>query len=256
MDKHPFFMKQAPEPGQELSPLMEGLQQLKFDTGENDALTLGQNYKDDGNFYVKHKKFRLAVLSYSEGLKQKFDDNELRATLYNNRSAAQYFLKNYRSSLNDAKKAVELKPDYAKARARAAQCAVELKEFDMCVDLCDQILQADPLNAMARDLRVDAVERKTVLARDARKNAANLRKKREQLDRTLEELQKRAVKFEDNYGTSRTAITEKMLKPVLLPLEDFRVSTDPNNVLYWPAVFCYPEFTFSDFQQQLCEDTT
>lgn len=35
MDKHPFFMKKAPEPGEELSPLMAGLQQLKYGEDEN-----------------------------------------------------------------------------------------------------------------------------------------------------------------------------------------------------------------------------
>lgn len=34
MEKHPFFMKQTPEVGTEVSPLMEGLQQLKY--GEDD----------------------------------------------------------------------------------------------------------------------------------------------------------------------------------------------------------------------------
>lgn len=35
MEKHPFFMKKTPEPGEELSPLMEGLQQLKYGEDEN-----------------------------------------------------------------------------------------------------------------------------------------------------------------------------------------------------------------------------
>lgn len=35
MEKHPFFMKKVPEPGDELHPLMEGLQQLKYDESEN-----------------------------------------------------------------------------------------------------------------------------------------------------------------------------------------------------------------------------
>lgn len=35
MQKHPFFMKNAPEPGDELHPLYEGLQQLKYDPNEN-----------------------------------------------------------------------------------------------------------------------------------------------------------------------------------------------------------------------------
>lgn len=37
MEKHPFFMKNTPGAGEELSPLMEGLQQLKYSTEENTA---------------------------------------------------------------------------------------------------------------------------------------------------------------------------------------------------------------------------
>lgn len=35
MEKHPFFMKKVPEAGEKLHPLMEGLQQLKYDPNEN-----------------------------------------------------------------------------------------------------------------------------------------------------------------------------------------------------------------------------
>lgn len=37
MEKHPFFMKKPPEPGCDLHPLYEGLQQLKYDPNENTA---------------------------------------------------------------------------------------------------------------------------------------------------------------------------------------------------------------------------
>lgn len=37
MNKHPFFMKKAPEPGDEVHPLLEGIQQLKYDPTENTA---------------------------------------------------------------------------------------------------------------------------------------------------------------------------------------------------------------------------
>lgn len=36
MEKHPFFMTQVPENG-ELPPLLEGIQQLKYDPIENTA---------------------------------------------------------------------------------------------------------------------------------------------------------------------------------------------------------------------------
>ena len=35
MEKHPFFMSQPPKEGDELSPLLEGIQQLKYDSTEN-----------------------------------------------------------------------------------------------------------------------------------------------------------------------------------------------------------------------------
>lgn len=31
IEKHPFFMTKEPQPGEELHPLLEGLQQLKYD---------------------------------------------------------------------------------------------------------------------------------------------------------------------------------------------------------------------------------
>lgn len=96
MDKHPFFMKKAPEVGEELHPMLEGLQQLKYDPNENTEEGLATTYKEDGNFYVKHKKYRMAIYSYTEGLNKDFDNEELRSVLYNNRSAAHFFIKNYR----------------------------------------------------------------------------------------------------------------------------------------------------------------
>ncbi|KRT83507.1 hypothetical protein AMK59_4652, partial [Oryctes borbonicus] len=55
--KHPFFMKKAPEPGDDLHPLYEGLQQLKYDPLENTPVELATSYKDDGNFNFKHKNY-------------------------------------------------------------------------------------------------------------------------------------------------------------------------------------------------------
>jgi hypothetical protein len=35
MEKHPFFMTKAPETGEQMSPLVEGLQQLKYSETDN-----------------------------------------------------------------------------------------------------------------------------------------------------------------------------------------------------------------------------
>uniref|UniRef100_A0A182Q4P6 Cns1/TTC4 wheel domain-containing protein n=1 Tax=Anopheles farauti TaxID=69004 RepID=A0A182Q4P6_9DIPT len=250
MAKHPFFMQNSPEPGQELSPLMEGLQQLKYDPQENTEQELAETYKEDGKFYMQHRKFRMAVLSYTEALRYKVTDAAYKAILYNNRSAANYMLKNYRTSLQDALKAVELNPGYDKARWRAAQCASALDRFDQCVELCDTILQHDPANTAALDMRKSCLARKATQERHTRKEARQEREKQQRWERLLSELQKRKVKFEER----RAPEDESKLVPRLAPLADFMVSCDDDGVLIWPAVFCYPEFHTTDFHQELSED--
>ncbi|XP_053687650.1 DNA polymerase interacting tetratricopeptide repeat-containing, protein of 47 kDa [Sabethes cyaneus] len=252
MAKHPFFMQKPPEPGEELSPLMEGLQQLKYDPAENTAQELADAYKDDGKFYMQHKKFRMAVLSYTEALNFDLTDPEYKAVLYNNRSAANFFIKNYRSSLLDALKAFELKPDYDKARWRAAQCASLLNKYEQCVSLCDQILDRDPSNNQALELRKTTLAKRASRERDARRAAQAERTKLEQQTRTMEQLRKRKIKFEEHDALTNV----KRLKPRLAPLEDFMVKADSNGVLHWPTVFCYPQFLSTDFQQQLSEEYT
>jgi len=143
MDKHPFFMKRAPQPGDDVHPMFEGLQKLKYDPEENTRDELALNYKEDGNFYMKHKKFRMAIYSFTEGIKSKSENPDVLAVLYNNRSAAHYFIKNYRSSLSDAQRALFYKPDYTKARGRSAQCAYELERFDLCTQMCEELLEVD-----------------------------------------------------------------------------------------------------------------
>ena len=41
-------------------------------------------YKEEGNHYFKCKKYKRAIISYEEALKQKFEDNDLYSVLYSN----------------------------------------------------------------------------------------------------------------------------------------------------------------------------
>lgn len=251
MAKHPFFMKRVPEPGEEVHPLYEGMQQLKYDPAENTAEELAVNYKEDGNFYMKHKKFRMAVLGYTEGIAIKCQNADVNATLYNNRSAAQFFLQNYRSSYDDAMQALKYKPDYHKARWRAAQCADKLDKYDTCVDLCDQILHHDPNNEDAKALRKSCLDRKQKKLRDERKLTAAERRKKEQWEKVVGIIKNRKLTIEDL--SAGEEITEKILKPTYPPLEDYPVHLGSDGNLEWPVTFCYPEFMFSDFQQSVSE---
>ncbi|GAB0096395.1 tetratricopeptide repeat protein 4 [Sergentomyia squamirostris] len=253
MEKHPFFMKRPPEVGEKVDPLVEGLQQLKYDPAENTPDELALNYKEDGNFHMKYRKYRVAILCYTEGLRVKSIDGEINATLLNNRSAAHYFLKNFRSAMLDAQKAVKLKPEYKKPHIRAAKCAEVLNKHDLCMEICDQILTYDPSEKDVLKMRKDCQNRKAVKEREQRKLAAEERKKQEAKERLIMEIKKREIRFEEIERKKFPELTMDVLKPKYLPVEEFPVCLSSDNQLCWPVVFCFPEFNISDFQQQLDE---
>lgn len=252
--KHPFFMKELPKEGDELHPLLQGLQNLKYDTEENTREELAENYKVDGNFYMKHKKFRMAIIAYTEGLQQKCTNEDLNAVLHNNRSAAHYFLQNYRSSLNDALKAVKLKPDYMKARIRAAHCTNHLNRFEECQEICSKILDEDPANEEISNLMMESSKRQYLVNRDKRKYEYGERKKIEKWEQLIAFLAQRKIKFFEK--TDATKLETKDLNPILPPLEDNPVALDKNQSLVWPVGFCYPEFETMDFEKSLSENCT
>ena len=81
---------------------------------------------------------------------------------------------------------------------------------------------------------------------------AATKKKEQLLQRTINELEGRKIKFEEKRHNE--PITENLIRPKLAPLEDYPVRIDENGILVWPISFCYPEYLFSDFQQQVSED--
>lgn len=247
-------MKKAPQPGEDLHPLYEGIQQLKYDPAENTAEELAISYKEDGNWYMKHKKFRMAIMGFTEGLKAKCVNDDVNAALHNNRSAAQFFLKNYRSSLEDAEKALRLKPDYAKSKFRAAQCNFHLNRFEECLGHVNDILEKDSKNGPANELLVKCKSTKQEVHRDERRRAMDVKKKEKEFQRTVDELKKRGIKFV-HLKPNREIIAE-VLRPGYLPLVDYPVKADSHGVLHWPTAFLIPQFSISDYQQQLSEEVT
>lgn len=55
-------------------------------------IELAINYKDDGNYNFKLKKYHWAIQCYSEALKIKCGNATLNAQLFTNRAAAHYHL--------------------------------------------------------------------------------------------------------------------------------------------------------------------
>ncbi|XP_029055707.2 DNA polymerase interacting tetratricopeptide repeat-containing, protein of 47 kDa [Osmia bicornis bicornis] len=253
MEKHPFFMKKAPEPGEELSPLMEGLQQLKYGAYENTPEELANNYKEDGNFNYKYKKYRLAILSYTEGIRTKCKDNDLMAQLYNNRAAAHFMLKNYRSSLNDCKHALKLKPNYTKALNRAATCCFHIKVYDQCIDLCDQLLDQSPTDKEILNLKSQAVAARERLKRDKRKQERLEKKLDKEEEELLSIIKSKGIGLELIEGKKNPEL--KDLEPQVPQIAQSRVHLDAQNKLIWPVMILYPETHQTDFIQNFHQDT-
>lgn len=177
-EKIPLFMKKAPsEIDPKENPDLACLQSIIFDE-ERSPEEQAKTYKDEGNDYFKEKDYKKAVISYTEGLKKKCADPDLNAVLYTNRAAAQYYLGNFRSALNDVTAARKLKPCHLKAIVRGALCHLELKNYGEAVTWCDEGLQIDATEKKLLEMRAKADKLKRTEQRDIRK--AKLKEKKEQ----------------------------------------------------------------------------
>nr|CAD7444821.1 unnamed protein product [Timema bartmani] len=241
MEKHPFFMSHPPSADQPLSPLMEGLQQLKYDEKENSPEDLANSYKEDGNFNFKIKKYRMAIVAYTEGLRHKCSDDKLNAQLHNNRAAAHFFLKNYRSCANDCKAALRLLPDYPKVQPRLAQCLFHLSQFDECVTSCDQILGEQPDNKEMKALRTKAMTAKKYKERDFRRKERTSHKSMEQERALLQVIADRGITLDKRGLPDHSSEGRVHLSGVSL---------------VWPVMFLYPEHETTDLIEEFHEDTT
>ncbi|XP_044004446.1 DNA polymerase interacting tetratricopeptide repeat-containing, protein of 47 kDa-like [Aphidius gifuensis] len=254
-EKHPFFMKKSPEPGDEVSPLMEGLQQLKYDANENTPEELAANYKEDGNFNFKCKKYRLAILSYTEGIRSKCNDDNLLAQLYNNRAACHFMIKNYLSCLNDCMTALKYQSNYPKAMSRAAVCCFNIKKYTKCIDLCNKYINeyGDNNEEIMSLLKNSIIERKKK-ERDDRMKDARLKKLETEEDRLVKAIIDRNINIDIPIGKMTIDLNDFV--PQIPQLSQNRVKFDnKTNRLVWPVMILYPETMQTDFIQSFHEDT-
>uniref|UniRef100_A0A131XM59 Putative hsp90 co-chaperone cns1 n=1 Tax=Hyalomma excavatum TaxID=257692 RepID=A0A131XM59_9ACAR len=256
MDQHPLFAKKLPD-GEELPPLVEALQQLKYDTELNGPEDLAEQYKTDGNHNFKLKKYRWAVISYTEGLRQKCKNLELNAQLYCNRAAAQFRLKNYGSALADSTAASKLKPNYTKAMTKAALCCWELEHYKECIDWCKQLLELDPVNAEMKVLEEKAEKALKLEERNRRKEELKARNAALREAALRSALLERGIELPKAKDEELECSPFEALTPTHPALRDYRVHLSPTgNGLVWPAVFLYPEVMEADFVQQFDESST
>jgi len=250
MANHPFFKKDFCD-GEELSPMMQGLQDLKYSPDENTPDELAKNYKEDGNFNFKCKKYRFAVASYTEGLKAKSTDLEINTQLLTNRAAAQFHIGNYRSSLLDCQMALRFTPDHMKAILRGASCQSKMKHHAKCRDWCDRGLELDPGHAELLHLRGEAVTSLKAAERDERKRALEAKRRAVEEGLVLDMIKARGIKVASVKGSSGLALAD--LEPCHPAAVQKRVHVADNS-LVWPVLFLYPEHGETDFIEQFGEN--
>lgn len=260
-EKIPLFMKKTPS---EIDPMenpdLACLQSIIFDE-ERSPEEQAKTYKDEGNDYFKEKDYKKAVISYTEGLKKKCADPDLNAVLYTNRAAAQYYLGNFRSALNDATAARKLKPCHLKAIIRGALCHLELKNFAEAVNWCDKGLQIDAKEKKLLEMRVKADKLQRTEQRDIRKAKLKEQKERTQNKALLQAIKARNIRLvSEAAGEEEDSASEGLGELLLDGLSSenpcgARLSVDDQGRLSWPVLFLYPEYAQSDFIATFHEDS-
>ena len=149
----------------------------------------------------KANKYKNAVMSYSQALKENIDDDkELLSILHANRAASHFYLKNFRSALNDCVFSRKCNPKNIKPIYKGAECCFELKLFDDAIKWCEMGFKLNENDSKLKDIKTKSelakvsqtffvilnktnnyIETQKSFERDTRKNEAMKRKKNDDL---------------------------------------------------------------------------
>ncbi|NWW97093.1 TTC4 protein, partial [Rhynochetos jubatus] len=194
---------------------------------------------NEGNEYFRERDYRKAVIAYTEGLKKECGDAELNAVLHTNRGAAQFYLGNYRSALNDAIQATKIKPTHLKAIIRGALCHMELRNFSEAIAWCEEGLQIDSEEKKLVELRAKADRLKVSIKAGRAVMGSDL-------------LCERNIKLVLEPSNEEEEISDGLAE---ISLDGFhsdnatgaKVHLDSGGSLNWPVLFLYPEHEQTDF---------
>jgi len=251
LKQHPFFIKEAPKEGEPVPPLIEALQAIKYSPDDNTPDELAKNYKEDGLFHFKLKKYRIAVLCFTEAIRSAESPNnpipngELTAQLYNNRAAAHFHIQNYRSALSDCEKAMRLKDDYFKPVFKAVECCAKLGKWKRVMHFCDIGEKIQPDNADIRRMRLLAIRKKKLDNAAERKNSAEKQAHIKMNEKIISYIESRNIVCRNkNFLNADSELGNKT------------VTIGEDDRLTWPVLFHYPQYSQSDFIEAFHEDSS
>jgi len=111
----------------------------------------------------KASKYKKAIMSYSQALKEQIDDDkELLSILHANRAASHFHIKNFRSALNDCVFARKCNPNNIKPIYKGAECCYELKLFDDAIKWCEMGFKINDKDNKLKDIKTKSELAKVV----------------------------------------------------------------------------------------------
>ncbi|XP_030062227.1 tetratricopeptide repeat protein 4 [Microcaecilia unicolor] len=259
-DKIPMFMKKAPsEIDPEKNPDLACIQSLLFEGKSPEEQA--KIYKDEGNDHFKEKEYKKAIAAYTEGLRKQCSNPDLNAILYTNRAAAEFYLGNYRSALNDVIAARKQKQDHLKAIVRGALCHLELKNFTEAIVWCDEGLRISSKEKKLLETRTKADRLRRAEQRDARKATVKAKQEQSQREALLQAIKDRNIKLIQQTCSEEEEVASDGITG--LSLDELssgnataaKVYLDQKKNLHWPVLFLYPEYRQTDFVSAFHENS-
>jgi tetratricopeptide (TPR) repeat protein len=143
---HPFFMTKSPDQKTlESNEHLKALQSLLY---EGSPEEVAENFKNQGNecYRAGKAKYRDALYFYTRALEQKCSNDILNAVLYANRAVINLELGNFRTTIEDCLKSIQLQPLSVKVHYRAARAYCALDKMASAKMHIDKAIMIDPKN--------------------------------------------------------------------------------------------------------------
>ncbi|CUS24428.1 LAQU0S16e01486g1_1 [Lachancea quebecensis] len=237
LNRMPFFMSKLDDTDGEGGQNVE-LEALKALAYEGEPHEIAENFKNQGNDLYRAKRYRDAREIYNRGIDINCDDAKVNESLFSNRAACELELKNYRSCINDCKRALQYNAKNTKCYYRIAKAFLLLNKYEDSKQAVEFGLKLDPQNQALNALRQNVDKKKEDAdAYEAKK--LKERTERERLETILE-----ASMILRNFKNVDTANPPELLEDAKISLEN---KEDMESQLIFPAMVLYPitdEFDF------------
>uniref|UniRef100_A0AC35UB88 TPR_REGION domain-containing protein n=1 Tax=Rhabditophanes sp. KR3021 TaxID=114890 RepID=A0AC35UB88_9BILA len=264
INQHPAFMTEMPEDGgsQEFNEYIEALRALKYDNGDTpeEIILDAETHKKTGNKLFGLKKYRFASDEYTNGIKLKPVDFDLLSSLYGNRSAANFFLGNYRSCSRDCLWAVKLNPKNYKAITRRTKALMAVNRIQEALDWMEKnwnFVKEDPRNVFpngwlkeVQEIKKELDAKIKFMERDARKA------KKEEKDRIKAAIKYQKYFMENKYTFIEPSIDLKNpekfnMDSLIVSLPQVataqKVEVNEDGTCSFPIMLQYPQIGLTDF---------